>query len=304
MRYLFLLLVILCLSCGNRTTEHTLVLLYKFENSENISTNHKHGTIETLDKRLGKLGSSHEIRLNNKQQIEVKLNTQENIEYINSILTNPGKLEFWEVVKNEEIQDFLLVANQRLKTKDDLANPIFDLIVASNLGQRHGVFYTSVKDTGLLRQHLNTKEVKMLVPPNLRKSKFLFGLPADSIIPLYMVKTPPNGQALIDESHIIDAQQNYDVIGRPTVSLKMNPKGSIRWERMTEIAYQNYSQIAITLNDIVYSAPLVTSGAIKGGLTEISGNFTLEEAEDLSLICNSHQRIPKLKFVSSTTIND
>lgn len=60
----------------------------------------------------------------------------------------------------------------------------------------------------------------------------------------------------------------------------------------------------MTLNDEVYSAPTASSGAIKGGETEISGNFTLQEAQDLALIFSSQKRIPKLKFVNSSAIND
>ena len=51
---------------------------------------------------------------------------------------------------------------------------------------------------------------------------------------------------------------------------------------MTGEAYQNQSQIAIVLDDIVYSAPGVTSGPIAGGRSQISGDFTVNQGQDLA----------------------
>jgi SecD/SecF fusion protein len=51
---------------------------------------------------------------------------------------------------------------------------------------------------------------------------------------------------------------------------------------MTGRAYSQQSQIAIVLDEIVYSAPGVTSGPIAGGNSEISGSFSLNEAIDLA----------------------
>ena len=62
----------------------------------------------------------------------------------------------------------------------------------------------------------------------------------------------------------------------------MNTKGAKIWEEMTGNAFNQSSQIAIVLDDIVYSAPGVTSGPISGGNSEISGSFTLNEAIDLA----------------------
>ncbi|GAL76708.1 protein-export membrane protein secD [Nonlabens ulvanivorans] len=51
---------------------------------------------------------------------------------------------------------------------------------------------------------------------------------------------------------------------------------------MTTEAYQNGSQIAVVLDDTVYSAPGITNGPITGGSSQISGNFTVADAEDLA----------------------
>ncbi|WP_460218342.1 SecDF P1 head subdomain-containing protein [Psychroserpens sp. MEBiC05023] len=305
MKYIFFISALLFLSCGNGTSKPNRLLIYEFENPESVSTNAMQGTIETLNMRLGVLSSNYEVKLNNKQQIEVRLNSEDNQDYLNSMLTNQGKLEFWEVIKASELSTFIMEANEALKKENDSINPLYDLIQSHSLAYGQGLFSVAVKDTSLMRQYLNSKEVRLLTPSKFRHSKFLFGIPnLEDHVPLYLVKTPPNGQALVNETHIIDASQIENYIGKPCVSVKMNQIGSNRWERMTGMAYQNQSQIAITLNDLVYTAPTASQGAIKGGNTEISGNFTLREAKDLALILSTHQRIPKLKFVNASAITD
>ena len=64
--------------------------------------------------------------------------------------------------------------------------------------------------------------------------------------------------------------------------MQMNLKGAKVWERMTGNAFKTGGQIAIVLDDIVYSAPGVTRGAISGGRSEITGDFDLNEAIDLA----------------------
>lgn len=51
---------------------------------------------------------------------------------------------------------------------------------------------------------------------------------------------------------------------------------------MTRMAYETQGFIAIVLDDVVYSAPSVTTGPISGGNSEISGSFTVNEAIDLA----------------------
>jgi SecD/SecF fusion protein len=64
--------------------------------------------------------------------------------------------------------------------------------------------------------------------------------------------------------------------------MQMNAKGARIWEKMTGNAFTTGGQIAIVLDETVYSAPGVTTGPISGGNSEISGSFTIEEAKDLA----------------------
>jgi SecD/SecF fusion protein len=71
-------------------------------------------------------------------------------------------------------------------------------------------------------------------------------------------------------------------VSRPAVGMSMNAKGAKIWEELTKKAYETQGYIAIVLDNIVYSAPSVTTGPISGGNSQISGSFSLTEAVDLA----------------------
>ena len=81
---------------------------------------------------------------------------------------------------------------------------------------------------------------------------------------------------------ISDARQDYDNTGNVIVSMEMfKNDGDIEWGIITS---QNIDkQIAIVLDDQVYSYPNVND-KISGGRSQISGNFSIDEAKDLANI--------------------
>ena len=93
-----------------------------------------------------------------------------------------------------------------------------------------------------------------------------------------------DGSALLDGSVITDARQDFSNAGGNEISMTMNNEGAREWKRITG---ENVGKcIAIVLDDLVYSAPVV-NGEIAGGRSSITGNFTLEEAKDLANILKS-----------------
>ncbi|MEO6682899.1 MAG: protein translocase subunit SecD, partial [Ginsengibacter sp.] len=99
---------------------------------------------------------------------------------------------------------------------------------------------------------------------------------------LYAIKTVPGSEkAKLEGEAVQDASSDYDQRGRPAIKMQMTPTGSRAWAKLTG---DNIGRpIAIVLDDIVYSAPNV-NGVIEGGSSEISGNFTVEEAQDLASV--------------------
>jgi len=266
-------------------------ITYVFENEENVSKIEKKQTAEVIQKRLSKFTDQVEVKSNSKNEIVVTLNSGFEIERLNSIVENQGKLDFWPCLSSKEIYYFILDVDEVLET-NTIAEPFSSLVLPSSYGD----VLVSVNDTLRVRQLLNDEKVKTIFKSEYKDLNFLFGQPLEEQVVLYGVTSNETGRSIINETSIIEARQDYDQINRPAVSIVMDEFGSHIWNTMTNDAYLNNTKIAITINDIVYSAPTVSSGPISGGRSQISGSFSLEEAQNLSYIFSSQRRIPKLKF--------
>ncbi len=145
-------------------------------------------------------------------------------------------------------------------------------------------------DIRYIQEMLQKPEVKSLFPRDLdfRWSRNPF-VDYDTneetdLYELYGIKKKRNSnKAPLEGDVIIDAYKQPDPqTGETVVSLTMNQKGAKIWNTMTTKAAQdNNRQIAIALDDKIVSAPRV-NGPIPSGRTQISGNFSLQEAEDLA----------------------
>jgi SecD/SecF fusion protein len=159
-------------------------------------------------------------------------------------------------------------------------SPIFSLIVSSE-----GLVY-NVKDTSKINRIFKRPEIQKLIP---KAYKFLWDVKPhdhDEIgqephLELHIVQVGRGGKAPLEGDVITDARQTLDQSTRPAVSMQMNTAGAKKWRKLTADNIDN--RIAIVLDNYVYSAPVVR-GEIPNGSSEISGNFTLEEAKDLANI--------------------
>ena len=172
-------------------------------------------------------------------------------------------------------------------------NPLIDLIRAPGYNGGPVIASFELKDKQLVTDYLNNPQVRALLSPEQRYAKFVWGIPQvqqtaeeDSqsieLVELYALKGNRDNEPPLSGAVITDARQAYQQNGNPSVSMQMNLKGAKVWEEMTGNAFNTAGQIAIVLDEIVYSAPGVTSGPISGGNSEISGSFTLNEAVDLA----------------------
>ncbi len=136
---------------------------------------------------------------------------------------------------------------------------------------------------------LNRNDIMSVFPEDL---KFMWSANLESIsvnskdmgYVLYAIRVPENGKAKVGGKDILKASTGYDdQSGKITVDLAMTIEGGDKWAEMTS---DNVNRIvAITMDDVVYSAPRVIN-AITGGNTQISGSFTIDEAKDLSGLLN------------------
>ena len=106
-------------------------------------------------------------------------------------------------------------------------------------------------------------------------------------------------EAPITGDVITDAKDTYTQLGKPAVTMQMNPEGTRLWADLTR---RNLQQaIAIVLDNAVYSAPNVNS-EISGGNSEITGNFTIEETKDLANTLNSGKMPAPMRILSSQMV--
>ena len=162
--------------------------------------------------------------------------------------------------------------------------------------------YVSTNDTGLLNSYLNLDFVKNKFPANL---VFMYGKPeqkeiADrNLLSLYAIKTLDNGQAKLDGSHVRTARQDFDERGAAAISMDMDPQGTTIWGKMT--TDNKDKPIAIALDNFVYSAPNVLN-AITTGNSQITGNFTVQSAQDLANILQSGKLPAPAKIVAEQQV--
>lgn len=165
--------------------------------------------------------------------------------------------------------------------------PLFSLFVGGGQQGSPVLGYVQTKDTVKVNSLLKRQDVRNLLPADQKYARFVWGKPskkASDIVELYALKTNREGVPPLSGSVITGAQDEYDNFGRPVVGMTMSPKGAKIWEELTGKAFAERSNIAIVLDNVVYSAPGVTNGAISGGRSSISGDFTVADAKDLANI--------------------
>lgn len=265
-------------------------ITYAFVNGQNVSDLDKKKTIQVLNNRLSKYTSQVDVFLNLNNEVVVRLPSNIDMKRVNTIVENEGKLDFWLCFRRDEL--FSLFA-QKVDSEEEIDFSSY----FKNYQPYGGLFNLSVKDTTKLNTFLTKVKQKDLLTDELKNVEFLYSLPENNEVVVYAVDYSITGKSKVNESHIIEARQDFDAINRPTVSLKMNEEGAVKWAEITGTAFDGQRQIAITLNENVYSAPGVSSGPITGGVSQISGDFNLEETKKLVAILGGQARIPKLKFV-------
>ena len=257
-------------------------------------------------------------RIGNTGRILVELPGVKEPERVRKLLQGTASLEFWTTFENSEIYPFLAEANQTLgalaeaeepskKAETSVveseinaqndnaefaaykkANPLFAVLQPSQSQRGACIGYANAADTSKVNALL--RKTKDMFPAEFRPMwsvKPVKGMGADNIFELVAIKASSrDGKAPLDGSSVTDARVSYNSQngGNPTVSMSMNAEGANTWARLTKDNIGK--QIAIVLDGTVYSYPVVNT-EITGGNSEISGNFDIEEATDLTNVLKS-----------------
>ena len=263
-------------------------------------------------------------KLGNSGRILVELPGVKEPERVRKLLQGTASLEFWETYSFGEIEMYLNEANAALaevlaaeeeaaeevaatEGEDLLAaelkqaeaekvnaaavkqNPLFAVLQPTGMRDNACIGYIHYSDTALVNKYFAMEQVKGVFPPEFRAmwtvkpSQFF---PDGNVFELVAIKVATSdGKAKIDGDEVTDARVQYgNTGGNPEVSMSMNAEGANVWARLTK---ENIGkQVAIVLDGMVYSYPTVQS-EIAGGSSQITGNFTLEEAEDLANVLKS-----------------
>lgn len=216
----------------------------------------------------------------------------------------------------------LLVDEKKDSTKAAKDNgPILSKFVAYSPGGPV-LGYFNPKDTATVGGYFKRNEIKNLLIGEQRYAKFCWGKPTEihvkdqqivdplkvkdaakvQVVELYALKGNRENLPPMSGGVVVDAKDTFDQLGKPAVSMQMNSKGAKIWEELTGKAYTTQGNIAIALDNVVYSAPGVTSGPIAGGNSEITGNFTLTESKDLANVLRAGKLPAAADIVQSDVV--
>ena len=287
---------------------------------------------KVLRERIDKFGVTQpNIQLlGNSGRILVELPGAKDVDRIKKLLQSTAQLEFWETYKIEEIGQYLMSVEDAIK-KTEVAvkeapiktsgidslltdkadttasknSPFLGKMIAPGMQGAPYVGTFATKDTAVINSYLKRADIKAMLPANLANVRFAWGktnAKTPDVTELYALKGTRDNVAPLSGGVIIDARDTFDQLGKPAVSMQMNGNGARKWEQITGAVSQQGNAIAIVLDNIVYSAPGVSKGAITGGQSEISGNFTIEETKDLANILRAGKLPASAEIVQSEVV--
>ncbi|RXG12556.1 protein translocase subunit secF /protein translocase subunit secD [Leeuwenhoekiella aestuarii] len=277
-------------------------------------------------------------RLDNQSRILIELPGATDIERVKFQLESTAQLEFYKTHYASQVAPYLLEVNTVLKdivapaeeqettatvdstdTDDSIEdllaseedsispaaqnNPLFEVFSFNPAIQQYAqapiVGYAQVKDTATINGYLGKPEIVRLRPQELRFAKFRWGITEgeSDVVPLYALMSDRSGSAAMDGDVVQDSRQQYTQAGQPSVGIDFEGQGPGQWAKLTGEVASEGNAIAIVLDGTVYSAA-TAKAEIKNGATEISGSFTVAEAQDLANVLKAGKLPASAKIIS------
>ena len=232
---------------------------------------------------------------------------------VRELLKSSANLEFYETMPVTEFQSALFELDRTLRT-DSTGNGkgLSDYFL--QMGNQYNPIEVGVAlntNRAVIDSLLNSPAAKRLLPGNLKLAWEVKGEIVEmpdtitnrnrrvEIFRLLGLRTA-NGRPALSGDMITAATSEFDQMqGGNYVSMTMKPDAARQWARIT--AANINKSVAIVLDDQVYSAPRVNQ-AIEGGRSQITGNFTTDEAKDLANVLKSGKMAAKVDIISDTVI--
>ena len=263
-------------------------------------------------------------------QIMVEMPGIKEPERVRKLLQGSANLEFWETYTLNELQPALVEVDNRLAkgtasadttAADSAAAKSVEEKAAADAAARHPLFAKLMQsagsqpivspqgcivgmalaaDTAEVNAMLNSEAAQGTLPADVHfawsvKPSEGFKAP---IFELYALKAE-NGKPSMAGDVIADAKDDFDQHHNPIVSTTMTTNGARDWAALTK---KNLKKcVAIVLDDVVYSAPVVQT-EITGGQSQISGHFTTDDTRDLANVLKSGKMPAPTKIVQEETV--
>ena len=234
-------------------------------------------------------------RIENSGKILIELPGVKDPERVRKLLQGTASLEFWPTFTANEVNLYAVDARvaeilANLGDSTAVANPLLSVLQPSGMNNACIGFANGV-DTVMVNRYLAMAED--VLPQGFRglwtvkPSEYVQGA---NIYELVAIKaTSRDGKAPLDGGVVTVASVEFDGgrqggSGAPHVSMTMNAEGASAWAHLTKDNIGK--QIAIVLDGLVYSYPNVLN-EITGGNSQITGNFTVQESDDLANVLKS-----------------
>jgi preprotein translocase subunit SecD len=192
-------------------------------------------------------------------------------------------------------EDTTKLTEEQFKIK----HPWFYLVRAQQYKDGSITWLVRESDKQTVQRILDKKEVQDLIPSDM---EFLWSNRPDfidkgeRIYQIYSLKKEPE----LTGGVVVNARSNIDPTNNtPVVYMEMNSDGSADWARITGANINK--RIAIVLDHVVYSAPVVRS-KITGGSSQIEGMANIQEAKLLEIVLKAGALPAPLKIIEERTV--
>lgn len=298
-------------------------------------------SFQVLSSRIDRFGviQPNIQRLDNSGRILVELPGVKDPERVRKLLQGTANLEFWTTYTAAEVAPMLIQANSLISSLnadttttvavtetvavDSVKKDSVDLVAALGVTDSTSVNNAAASslfsvlqpfqndgsviglaqsfDTVKVNKFLNMPQVRTLFPRDMKFMWSVKGMKDNATVyELYAIKGTSDGRPPLDGAAIEDANGRHsDQSSAAEVDMSMNASGAKVWARLTA---DNIGKcIAVVLDNMVYSCPRVNT-EITGGRSQITGDFTLQEAKDLANVLKSGKLPAPARIVQDSVV--
>ncbi|WP_299683910.1 hypothetical protein [uncultured Dokdonia sp.] len=256
-------------------------------------------TITRLKERLETISRVVNINKKNAKEITINFKSDASDTIVQEIITTKGNLAFYETKNLADVGSVIQEVSKMYAADSTESQPLFeDVFYIVPVFESPELGYVKVEDTAAINKLLMKPEIRSHLNERPLHIQFAWGLfdSQTERLPLYALEVGTRKRPAMTGDIVSMARTSRSYDGRPSISINMEALQAEKWERLTRKASQEGFSIAIVVDNQVMMAARAAT-AIKGGMTEISGNLTEKEAFALSAILNSGP-IQQLEIVS------